>query len=81
MRSRQTPNRALESPACARDRLRGRLLAAGGRQSVNGIVHFRPVHLRTEVMFGVVSVIEKEPVVELAVAAMPLAIGLLGFAS
>ncbi len=42
--------------------------------------HFRPVHLRTEVMFGVVSVIEKEPVVELAVAAMPHAIGLLGFA-
>src|SRR6266446_6280933 len=33
------------------------------------IFHLRPVHLRTKMMLGVVTIIEKEPVVDFAVAA------------
>ena len=31
--------------------------------------HFRPMHFRAEMMFGVVAVVEKEPVINLAVTA------------
>ena len=31
--------------------------------------HFRPVHFRTEMMFGVVAVVEENPVIDFPVAA------------
>jgi hypothetical protein len=31
--------------------------------------HFRPVHFRAEMMFGVITVVEKEPILDFAVAA------------
>jgi len=46
---------------------------AGGPLLVNNLVaeglHLRPVHLRPEVVFGVVSVVEPDPVVKLVVTA------------
>src|SRR6266699_5346653 len=43
--------------------------------------HFRPVYFRAKMMFGMVTVIEKEPVIELAVAAHAPGDGFVGIAA
>src|SRR2546423_3892662 len=43
--------------------------------------HFRPVHFRPEMMFGVIAVVEKKPVIEFAVTAHSPSDRLIGIAA